>query len=904
MLKKLKIPLFSAFVILIAVIGWFWAARDASFEIDPSEVPVVLTDVQKAKIQERCEKTLLAGTNESADIPLAENVASKASGVKSAITPFHEIGRSLGRWGESNQIIYPVGVTVFDANGDGRLDLYMPEFGRLIGRAMSKEGVISTTQPIKSHPSTLMLNQGNDEQGNPVYNSVQDLIAKQEDFNCAGKELAIEDSFRPRNHTYPVGGHELTSRQNNGAVAADFNGDGKLDLYIVNGHYGQNAQSDETAFRLYPLADNIGRDANDNEAYLIKVPSFMAAGEEDGLTVTLSLGEKEEREGRNTLLLNLGDLDLDGIPEWQDVTEAANVGGHWDSVGVTVADIDRDGDIDIYVANFLDADFHGFSMSRFAGNRNQLYLNQLAETGELTFKESALDYGVAGLHKEEGLPSSVYFDRLGGSVEIGEQRVGGKLVGEVADHSWAAQLVDWNDDLWPDLIVANDVGNRLRVYKNIQGQSFERIKTYDEEYWNGCWMGIQTADLDGDLSDEVLVTSCGSQFISLRYVAMTFKQNGDPTEALGSISGSNAKDNKSHLSHAFMSFSDGVLKEKTSATKIEHSVIPPDMTNVNNVIPQLRHVYHRDNMGSSITGLEFAWGPVFFDVENDGDLDIYLAGALARGNDGGAGDQLGGPGRLLINESVVNEFNFRDKTIDYRVLDIDLMDYDHVPPRRPSPGTGWHKRDYVTVEDMDAISGVGLYASETSQIHDIFRMHEAAVGMVSADLNNDGYADLLVRHKAGYDSLSPNAKNMKIKVGPLTMAVPAPNKIVKPPRSLEAGRTFLYINGGVADEDKAHWVKLRLLDIESNNHYAVGAKVIVNGSIMRRYTVGGISFSSYAGDMLIGLGKEPLKDLEVVWPSGNQKDARQIISLESPVSRETLCVDRKMGVVDCKRAHK
>ncbi len=127
------------------------------------------------------------------------------------------------------------------------------------------------------------------------------------------------------------------------------------------------------------------------------------------------------------------------------------------------------------------------------------WIRQLKETGTLYFKESALAYGVAGLHKEEHLPSGFWFPAEQRYKDISTYTREGIVVGEAADHSWAAQFVDWNDDGWPDLIVANDVGNRLRVYKNLSGKRFKRMEKFDDAFWDGCWMGIASGDLDGDL---------------------------------------------------------------------------------------------------------------------------------------------------------------------------------------------------------------------------------------------------------------------------------------------------------------------------------------------------------------------------------------------------------------------
>ncbi|WKD51542.1 CRTAC1 family protein [Microbulbifer spongiae] len=810
------------------------------------------------------------------------------------IKPFREIGISLGFRGKHNTSIFSEGATLFDANNDGLLDLYLPHDGRPVYKATSKQGVL-TNSNVPALPNTLFINQGVDSKGNPVLTPIQELVGKNRHY--IREELLIENKYLPRkgikDNEFSVG------RIARAAVAADLNGDGLMDLYVLNAHYGMAVQNEETAMPFYPVETNLGReDRNSKEPLLFMAPPFLRVGMEDGLNVKVNFGDKEEWEGSNRLFINLGDKDHDGIPEWVDMTEKAGVGGRWDSQSATVADIDRDGDLDIYVSNFLDFDYFGFGMETFAGNRNQLYINQLVETGELTFIDKALEMKVAGLYEEEALPHGSYSLPLKKVISRAEQIVNGKKVGEEADHSWSAQLTDWNDDGWPDLVVANDVGGpRLRVYENNKGNTYRRDTQFDSPLWEGCWMGVESGDLDGDGHAELLATNCGSQVASIRNTAL-FVNSGKEMASMPR-SQINYPLGQSTLHNILLSYTeDSGLKDVTLDTRVVHSeVIPPDMVNKNNVMPKHYDFYEEMRFKDGLSGLEFSWGPVMMDIDNDSDLDIYLAGALTRGNDGMGGDFSGGPGRLLVNSSSPGNFKFHDKTFEYRLMDIDYMDYDHEPPRRKAPGTGWHKRDYIYINDIDSFSEMGLEAAKKGEIRDIFRMHEAAVGMISGDLNDDGFADLVVTHASGYNSLSPEARNLKVSFNGQVMALPGTDKLRHPPTNFESGKTFVYINGGVVEADIANWVKIRLIDSESPNIFGVGAKVVVNNTIVRRINIGGPSFSSYSGDLLVGLGKESVEKLQVRWPSG--ADKLDSYMLQKPVKNDLICLYRGKGVMPC-----
>ena len=89
----------------------------------------------------------------------------------------------------------------------------------------------------------------------------------------------------------------------------------------------------------------------------------------------------------------------------------------------------------------------------------------------------------------------------------------------------------------------------------------------------------------------------------------------------------------------------------------------------------------------------------------------------ARGNDGFIGDWTNSPGRLLANDTrAPGHVVLTDRTLESQLLDITDMDYGHNPPRRRSPGTNWHKRDFIYLEDKDSYSETGVSASRQSLI--------------------------------------------------------------------------------------------------------------------------------------------------------------------------------------------
>jgi hypothetical protein len=816
----------------------------------------------------------------------------------STFAPFREIGARLGARAAGNQIFRTRGAVIADFNGDGKMDLFLPQSGQTVGFTTEKN--VLTEKPLPQKPCVLYLNQGNDADGNPILVSIQDLEARGNDKNVRA-ELLIENKYRPRESVkddeFAIG------RMSTGAVAADFNGDGRLDLWITDDLAGLPFTTEETALRGYPAQRNIGRDER-KHAITIRLPQFLRRPLVDGRNVRLQYGGKEEYEGRDSLFLNMGDSDGDGIPEWKDVTEEAGVGGRWASFSVAVADIDLDGDLDVFVANYQDPDFYGFGMRRYGGNQNELYLNQLVETGKLTFKNVAKEWHVSGLIDEEGLKASLYFPSSGKEEPIAEQTVEGKPAGEKADHSWSALFVDQNLDGYPDLVVSTDEGDRLRVYTNDHGKGFIRDRRFDDDRWDGCWMGTAAGDLDGDGREELFVSNCGGQSMSAANMALLNKEQSD--ESILALAPLNYAMERARLANVILTPRPDGYGDISDIVTVHHSpYIAPDLVRRENFAPSAIRLYDAHNYAHGLSAYEFAFAAAMLDVEDDGDLDLYWAGALARGNDGFIGDWTNSPGRLLVNDTPAEargrpeRIELTDRTLEYRLLDITDMDYEHNPPRRRSPGTNWHKRDYINIEDMDSYSEAGVAASQHSLIHDLFFMHEAANGIATGDLNGDGFDDIVVTHYGGYNSLSPKAGNLKANVGGMVLAIPAPNKVMKPPTGFEEGPTFVYMNEN-AKRAQNHWAKIRLRDERSLNRFAIGARLTASGPSVkatRMVRAGGCAGSASSTDVIVGLGRDgALSAVDVEWPRRDRTPQHY----ELPKVRDQLiCIERQRGVVTC-----
>ena len=216
------------------------------------------------------------------------------------------------------------------------------------------------------------------------------------------------------------------------------------------------------------------------------------------------------------LYLNQGNF------QFKDITRSSKTGGRKDwKTGVTMADVNGDGWLDIYVCY----SGKGSANSR----RNELYINN----HDLTFTERAAEYGLddagcstqaiffdydldgdldcyvlnhnnkAYKNVDRNLKSeydSLAADRLyrndGGKFKDVSQQAG--ISGNPISFGLGIAVSDINNDGWPDIYVSNDYTEQDYCYINNHNGTFSQRELYMFGHLSQFSMGNDIADINND----------------------------------------------------------------------------------------------------------------------------------------------------------------------------------------------------------------------------------------------------------------------------------------------------------------------------------------------------------------------------------------------------------------------
>lgn len=427
------------------------------------------------------------------------------------------------------------------------------------------------------------------------------------------RTLEFQVAFEHQNGS--SGRRYLMEAMGAGIACFDADNDGWLDIYLLNG-----AELPGKAY-LSPPTNTLFRNLHGEkfaevtrearcQDFAFSLGSVAADYNNDGF-VDLYI----TNFGPNRLLHNNGD------GTFSDVTEPASVAdGSKFSAGATFVDIDQDGDLDLFSANYLD-----FSYAQH---------DKLAP--------AAYPYA-PGPHDFPPATDTLYLNQGDGTFADISSRSG---VASVAGPSMGVIAGDFDGDGDSDIFVACDGAPNLYFVNDGHGKFSDQSLFFGLAYdlrgnANGN-MGVEAADLDGDGLLDLFVTNYADQLPTL------FKNTGmgvfQDVTRISQISsevfphvtwGVGLVDFDSDGDRDVFICSGHLLENAKQLSPETDYGVP------NTVMENLGGNTYRSvtgEVGSALTQALSSRGAVFDDLDNDGDIDCVVLNCAA-------------PAQLLINTS-------------------------------------------------------------------------------------------------------------------------------------------------------------------------------------------------------------------------------------------------------------
>ena len=303
-----------------------------------------------------------------------------------------------------------------------------------------------------------------------------------------------------------------------------------------------------------------------------------------------------------------------------DVTHEAGLDGIDQANAGIFADVDNDGDQDLFIARYLAPNklYINNGDGTFTDRSHEMGLDLSTTTTTAVFLDYDLDgypdlyigaYGDAfndiprlPFFAQNGKPNRLFHNEHGRTFRDVTEASG------VGDTGWALAVAsaDYDRDGYPDIAVANDFGRKCLFHNNGDGTFTDAAKQAGVLDFSGG-MGVTFGDFDGDGYPDLYTSNINSnqRWFGEDMTVSQYVRNVARTKWL---------------------FLDAGEYKKF------YDLVGPHWSEIGTMIGEGNSLFH-NNRDGTFTELKdshtnragWSWSVAFFDMDNDADLDIYAA---------------------------------------------------------------------------------------------------------------------------------------------------------------------------------------------------------------------------------------------------------------------------------------
>lgn len=305
-------------------------------------------------------------------------------------------------------------------------------------------------------------------------------------------ELARESGVDFRHNASKSSEKYLLEAMGAGLAMLDFDRDGRLDLYFVNGAdlsdpYGPAALGKTQPRYWNRLYRNLGE-------WRFRDVTEQALLQGRGYGMGAAVADYDGDGDPDLFVTNFGPDILfrnEGDGTFRDTSREAGIAGDGWSSGAAFLDYDNDGRLDLFIARYLDWAFESSVPCGdfLPGQRSYCHPRQFGPVTHVLYR---------------GLADGSFEDV---SEVTNIASYPGKGLGVAVN--------DYDEDGWVDIFVAND-SYPQQLFRNVHGKRFVEVAVdtgaaYDAEGRDYAGMGVIWDDYDGDSRPDLLVNALGRQ---------------------------------------------------------------------------------------------------------------------------------------------------------------------------------------------------------------------------------------------------------------------------------------------------------------------------------------------------------------------------------------------------------